>query len=788
MDQEHYKLPSAEEGSEGHIKDILQKYVHNWKWFLLSIAVCLVLGFVFLRYQTPIYEVNATILIKDDSKGGVSSELSAFEDLGILKNGNNINNEIEILRSRSLMSRVVKELKLNVSYFSYGRPIEHERYGNTPILLEYTAYDTLTPFSGDWLVNPESPRKFTLKDSESGDLIGSYRFGDTVVLKTGKLVLSTSPFFTASYLNKDFRIVVSTVEEAATAFLATLKVNPVSDASNVLVISMRNPLSDKASDIVNNLIKQHNLDAIEDKNQVSNNTAAFINERIRYITMELSDVETEAEQFKTKNKLTDISSEAELFLKTGSEGEMSLLEAGMQLKLVEYMYEDLLKRNNASDFIPSNLGLQDVSIAATISEYNKGVQERNRILKNAGEKNPLVENMDAQLAGMRNSLKESLANLKTSLLIRIRELSRQEGGINSKIAAVPKYEREYRVIQRQQQIKEALYLYLLQKREETNIALAVTVANAKIVDAAHSNGEMVAPKRKVIYLLSLLAGILLPVIFFYVADLLDTRVHGRKDIEKMKLPFLGDIPLSNSKNKIVVSKTDNSGIAEAFRLLRTNVDFMLGSDRSSGKAIFVTSTIGQEGKSFVALNLAASLAISGKKTLLVGMDLRAPKILKYLNLEDKNGLTNLIMSGKMDVANYIFRAQELEGLDILPSGSIPPNPAELLMSPRIKDLFDLLKQQYEYIVVDTAPVGMVTDTLLLNAYADAFVYVVRANYLDKRLLSITETVFKEKRLSNMAVLINGSDHSKGYGYGYGYGGYGYGADKPRRWWQRKKNI
>lgn len=785
MEQEHYNLLSVEENQEGDIKNVLQKYARNWKWFLLSISISLILGFVYLRYQTPVYEVSATILIKDDSKGAVRSELSAFEDLGILKNGNNIDNDVEVLRSRLLMTRVVKELKLNVSYFSYGRPIEHERYSNTPVIIGYTANDTALPFQGNWLIYPESDKTFKLMDGESEELLGAYRFGDSIAVESGKIIFYTTGAFTASYLNKNFRVLISTVDAAADSYLDALKVAPVNETSNVIVISMRNSLPDKAADIVNNLIKQHNLDAIEDKNEVSKNTASFINERIKYITMELSDVEGEAEQFKTKNKLTDISSEAELFLKTGSQSEMSQVEAGMQLQLVEYMSEDLSKRTNPAEFIPSNLGLQDISIAETIAAYNKLVQERNRLLKNAGEKNPLVESMDVQLLGMKASLKESLDNLKTSLNIRIRELNKQEGGINSKIASVPKYEREYRIIQRQQQIKEALYLYLLQKREETNIALAVTVSNAKIIDAAHSNGNMVAPKRKVIYMLSLLAGVLLPVLIFYLADLLDTRVHGRKDVDRLKLPFLGDIPLSDEKSKIVVSRDSNSGIAEAFRLLRTNVDFMLGSDRPSGKTVFVTSTIGKEGKSFVALNLGASLAISGKKVLLLGMDLRAPKILKYLNLEDKKGLTDLIMSGSMQPANYIFKPKEMEGLDILPSGSIPPNPAELLMNPGIKELFGLLRQQYDYIVVDTAPVGMVTDTLLLNAYADAFVYVVRANYLDKRLLSIAETAFREKRLSNMAVLINGSDHSKGYGYGYGYGGYGYGGDKPRRWWQRK---
>lgn len=784
MHQEHYHIPE-EEGKDGNVKDLLQRYLRNWKWFLLSLTVCLVAGFVYLRYQAPMYDVSATILIKDDKKGTVPSELSAFEDLGILKGSNSIDNEIEILKSRSLMQRVVNELKLNVSYFSYGRPIEHERYSTTPVRISWSFDDSLGVFEGNWLLNAESATQFTLKNGTTEEVLGKYHFGDSVQTGSGKIVFARTPYFTDTYLNKNFRVVVNPVGRTVDGYLNALKVEPVNKNSSAIMISLRNSLPDKAVAIVNNLIKQHNLDAIEDKNEVSRNTANFINERIKFITSELSDVETEAEGFKTKNKLTDISSEAELFLKTGSESEMSLLEAGTQLKLVEYMYDDLQKRSSPADLIPANLGLQDVAIAATIGDYNKLVLERNRMLRNAGEKNPVIENIDTQLLGMRASLKESLMNLKTALVIKMKELNRQEGGINSKIASVPRYEREFRVIQRQQQIKEALYLYLLQKREETNIALAVAVSNTKIVDAAYENDKVVAPKRQVIYLISLLGGILLPVLVFYLIDMFDTKVHGRKDIDQLRLPFLGDIPLSDSPEKLVVSRGDNSGIAEAFRLLRTNVDFMLGSAQTTGRTIFVTSTVGKEGKSFVALNLAASLAISGKKTLLVGMDLRAPKILKYLNLADKRGLTDFVMSGDLDPNGYVFSPKEIDGLNILPSGSIPPNPSELLMNERIAALFAALRDNYDYIIVDTAPIGMVTDTLLLNPYADAFVYVVRANYLDKRLLSIAESAFREKRLANMAVLLNGSDHSKGYGYGYGYGGYGYGNDKGRKWWQRK---
>lgn len=775
----------AEELQESSLKDILQNYLRHWKWFLISLLASLVLGFVYIRYQTPLYEVNATILIKDDKKGEIASELSAFEDLGILKSNKNIDNEIEVLKSRTLMTMVVKELNLDVTYFSYGRPIEHERYYNTPVVLNYTVKNQEPRIKGNWVLIPESDKRFVLRDGKSNEKLGSYAFGDAIDTKFGKIIFTTTPFFAEVYVNKDFRVVITPVNEVVDTYLRSVKVTPVNKTSNAIKISLRDAIPEKAADIINNLIKQHNLDAIADKNQVSRNTADFISDRIKFITEELSLVEGEAQDFKTRYKLTDVESDAKLFLETGSQSEAGVLEMNTQMRVAEFMNDYVQKHNQPGDLIPANLGLSDPALTAQIGEYNKLVQERNRLLKSSGEKNPVVENLDNQLISLKASIRESLVNLKTALQIRVREMSRKEGEINSKISSVPKYEREYRIIQRQQQIKEALYLYLLQKREETNIALAVTVANAKVIDPAYSDGEPVAPKQQIIYLAALIIGMIIPVMILYVSALADTKVHGKKDIDKLRIPYLGDIPLSESKDRLVVSGNSNSGIAEAFRLLRTNVDFMVGGSKTENKTVFVTSTVGKEGKSFVALNLAASLAISGRKTLLIGMDLRAPKILNYLGMEDKKGLSDLIMRDDVSPGDYIFRIPELDNLDVLPSGSIPPNPAELLMSSRIKDLFVLLKQQYDYIIVDTAPVGMVTDTLLLNAYADAFVYVVRANYLDKRLLTIAETVFREKRLSNMAILLNGSDHSKGYGYGYGYGGYGYGADKPRKWWQRK---
>ncbi|MDZ4664444.1 MAG: GNVR domain-containing protein, partial [Bacteroidota bacterium] len=695
MELEQYNY-SVEETQENSLKDLLIKYLFHWKWFLISVCIGLVLGFVYLRYQTPQYEVNATILIKDDKKGGMADELSAFEDLGILKSNKNIDNEIEILKSRALMTRVVTELKLNISYYSYGRPIEHERYHDTPIIANYSLKDSSSSEpQGNWILVPETNKQFILKNGDDETELGRYSFGDEIIMPFGKLIFTTTTYFSEAYLLANFRVTMAPIEQVVNQYLGSLKVNPVNKTSNAITISLRDAVAQKAADVVDNVIKQHNLDAIADKNQVSLNTANFINERIRFITDELFTVEGEAEDFKTKHKLTDVESEAKQFLISSSESEMSLLDATTQVRIAEFVNSYLQKHDLPSDLIPANLGLNDGSLSLQINEYNKLVLERSRLIKNSGEKNPVVQNLDNQITGLKGSVKESLKNLQNTLEIKAREIAKKENEINSKIGTVPKYEREYRTIQRQQQIKESLYLYLLQKREETNIALAVTVANAKIIDKAYSNGEMVAPKKQIIYLSSFLIGLLFPIIILYIIDLLDTKVHGKKDTDAVKLPYLGDIPLaSNTKIKLVVTENDRSNIAEGFRLLRTNVEFITGNNTGLSRTIFVTSTIGKEGKSFIALNLAASFALSGKRVLLIGTDLRAPKILHYLNLQDCKGVTNFVSDRDLKLDDIIFKAPNFQDFDILVSGPIPPNPGELLMHPRVKELFDYAKSKY----------------------------------------------------------------------------------------------
>jgi capsular exopolysaccharide synthesis family protein len=767
---------------EINIKELIYRYLENWKWFLLSIIVCVGLGYTYLSYQVPQYEASAKILIKDEKNGGsIIDESSVFEDLGLLKGGKNIDNEIEVLKSRSLMISAVKSLHANIFYYSYGRPIYHEKFKDTPIEVNCLNSDTnnCNQGMGNWIIYPINNSKFQLSNAGTKAILGEFYFGQTIQTPEGKLRFNSTKYFNSSLLNKPFKVNILPIEIAANLYLKNLEVSPVNKTASVLNISLKCPIPIKAVEIVNRIIKQHDLEEIEDKDIVSKNTSEFISERIKFISQELGEVESDVENYKKNNKLTDITSESELFLQSGNESEKKIIELGSQLKLVEFMLEDLTKRNNPMQLIPSNLGLQDMSIANLISEYNKIILESGRMVKNSGVKNPLVENYQKQISELKTSIKESLENLKNTLEINIAELNKRESLINNRIASVPKFEREFRNIFRQQQIKETLYLYLLQKREETNITLAGKVSNTKIIDPAFSSGAMISPKKNVVYSSMFFLGFILPFIVIYIKDLLDTKVQSKLDLDKYRIPQLGDIPISDGSNPFI-NQDNNSVHSEYYRSLRTNVRFLCEASTNKSKVVFITSTISKEGKTYISINLSTSFALSDKKTLLIGFDLRHPKIAEYLNLNEKKGITNFLIDKSSRIEDFIIKKNDDNLLfDVLLSGPIPPNPSELLMHKKIEAIFNYARENYDYIVVDTAPVGLVADTLLLSEFADCSVYVVKANYLDKRMLQIANDLNKSKRLKNIAFLLNGRDiESISYGYGYGYG-YAYYNETPK---------
>lgn len=762
---------------EFQLRNFIDHYLVHWKWFLVGAFISLTVAFIYLRYSTPQFKATATILVKDEKKGGMLSELSAFADMGIesgLKN--NVDNEIEILKSRTLVENTVKRLNLNISMFIKGNIINTEMYDKTPIKVYFIPKDSpfyktattlkfleITPYTfqlENQLQAENSKNSFVTKPE--------FRYGEVIRTPNWDLIITKNPSKLFKVNNREITINVSPMDDVVDGFRNRLSVNPLSKTSSVVELSLVDPVYEKAEIFLNNLIQIYNQDAITDKNQISENTSKFIANRLSLITRELDGVEQDVESFKKSNNLTDIDSEAKLFIEGANEYDKKGVTTETQLNVVNSML-DFTKKSSNSDLLPTNLISGEEDASGLINMYNELVLDRNRILKSATIANPTVIKMDQQIASLKTTLITNLERLKSNLNIQKRDLDSHKGIMDNKIEKIPVQERQFKVIARQQKIKEELYLYLLQKREETAISLSATEPNARVIDAAKASHIPVAPKKKIMYLVAFIIGILIPFGTIYLKDLLDTKIKSRLDLEgKTTIPYLGDIPTSDSNTQIIKSESRTSS-AEALRIIRTNMEFMLSKvPENQAKTIFLTSTFSKEGKTFVSVNLAATFALSGKKVLLIGMDIRNPKLDDYVTLPDQ-GLTNYLSHKDTAIEDLIIKQKGYEDFHILPAGIIPPNPAELLLSKKVDSLFKTIKAQYDYIIVDTAPVSLVTDTLLIAKHADCFIYVIRANFLEKRMLHIANDLYQEKKLPNMCLLLNDTDSTKGYGYGYGYG-------------------
>ncbi|SNR36925.1 GumC family protein [Lutibacter flavus] len=770
-----------------NFREIFEKYLYHWKWFVLGALLAIVAAFLYLRYTPNEYLVSSTILIDDEASGGLPSELSAFEDLGLMGGTKkSIDTEIGLLKSRSLMTRVVKDLGINATYYKKGRVRTAEVYKtDVPFNINYFSKDSLvykldTTFS----IIGVSNTNFKLV-AANGEKRGEHLFGEKVNTAFGAMII-TPKSVTDTFVNDELLIKIAPLKSVVESLRKKLAVELLFKKSSLIALSLKGTIKLKSEDILNGLVEQYNKDAVEDKSLIGTNTDAFINERLAVIEKDLSNVDKGVEQFKTTNKLTDIPSEATLVLENNAVLEKKIVELNTQIKLADYVIDYL--SNNEEQLFPANLGLKDGNVNLNSEKYNELLLERNRILKNSSKKHPIVVNLDAQINQLRASIAQSLVNLKSSLNISLQQANQEERKVHSRIFSVPKQERQFRDIQRQQQIIETLYLYLLQKREENAISLAVTVPNAKIIDAADGSTIPVSPKRKIVYLAALMLGLLIPFMVLYIIFLFDNKVHSSKDVEDIiKAPILGEIPKTDLEQKMVVGEHDRDSIAESFRMLRTHLNFMLSGVKTPTKTIFVTSTVPAEGKTFVALNLARVLALSNKKVLLIGADIRKPKIHEYLNIDFDKGLTHFLVDNTLKLKDIIHHYKE-GSFDVLSAGIVAPNPSELLMNGRFDEVLAYGKENYDFVIVDTAPVKLVSDTLLLSQHSDLSLYVIRANYLDKRLLEIPEKMYKDKLLPNMALLLNDVDVERGYGYGgygYGYGGYGgYGEEKPKKAWWR----
>ncbi|AFL82345.1 capsular exopolysaccharide biosynthesis protein [Aequorivita sublithincola DSM 14238] len=777
-------LPQNEiEEQELTLREQLESYLRYWPWFVASVLVMLVGAYIYLRYTVPLYQVKATILIKDE-KSNELSELAAFQDLGMSFSTSELNNELEILRSKTLTERVVDNLNLVVRYYKVGNIRDAEVFDNRPFDLKVipNAGKKGTP-NGFFYIAPISTTQYTLKsEGQRGE---TYAFGKPINFPWGTIVVSPNlAVLNENLENTELRVLIQNRDAVVGSLRSGITASQVSNGSSVILLQLVSPVPEKARAILNELIQQYNEDAINDRNMVSRNTANFIQSRLEIITGELDSVETGKVEFKEENRLTDITAEGQMFLQDASTFNKLQLEVETQIALVNTM-EEYLKNGNTADLLPANLGVEKEGFTSQVANYNQLILERNKLMQSSTAKNPLVIGLDKQIGEMRQNIRASLSNVKNGLQIQRGRLRGQEARIGGEISAIPRKEKQFRSISRQQEIKEALYLYLLQKREETAISLAVTTPKAKVVDSAYSQGGPVSPKRQIILLAALILGLILPFLVIYIKQLLDNKIRNRAYVERKggSIPIVGEIPELSKKDEELIKENDYSVLAESFRILRTNLQYLVLNKQektANGKAIFVTSTVKGEGKTFVSANLAITLANSGAKVILVGADIRNPQLQRYIDGSFENkGVVEYLVYKDTDIHNYLQPSKTIKNLWLMVSGTIPPNPAELWMQDRAGELFAELVKDFDYVVVDTAPSMLVTDTLLINQYADITLYTLRAGYTEKKLLGFPLENERNKKLKNVAFVLNNVSMAN-FGYGNKYG-YTYGQQKVSFW-------
>lgn len=767
-------------------------YFSKWKWILLSLFLFFIAAFLYLRYTNHEFRVTATLKFQEDSKSNQLPELGQLQNSGLFTQGlNKVEDEIKILTSKTLIEQVITDLNLKTKYYTLGKVKAMEVFLDKPINVTFFDSDSiLNTKNGSLIINVKSNETFTLIESESNNLVidntlksedKNFIFGEKLTTIFGDVIITPNLESKHLKIGSSLIVEINSIDKLVEFYLKKIKVES-SITSSIINITLDDHIQERAILIVNKLIEKYNEDVVNDKDEIVRVTSDFINNRLSVVTNELDQVDLTAENLKRDNRLSDLGAQSSIFLQNEKENETRLITTSNQVQLIEYMSEYISSENRDSDLLPSNIGINDASVTQTTNSYNELVLQRDRILRNSSEKNPTVINLNNQINALRANLNQSLNSLKSSAEITLNSIEQENNRIKSQIYAAPQKERQFRDITRQQSIKESLYLYLLQKREETAIMLGMSTSNAKIIDTAYSSKLPVNPVPLIIFMGALILGLLVPFLIIYLSEILDTKIHSKLDLAHLDtIPFLGDIPRSNDKKKNrIVNKVDYSPKAEAFRMIRTNIEFILRDKKNKvAKTIFVTSTIAQEGKSHTSINLASSISFSGKKVLLIETDIRVPKFEDYLDVKNSKGLTEYISDDSVSINDIIATVKDNNNFSIIQSGAIPPNPSELLMNERLKELFDKVKQDYDYIIVDTAAVGLVTDTLLISDYADMFIYVISANNLDKRLLHVAKTMHKEKRLPNMTILLNGTKKRSGYGYGYGYGA----SPVKKKWYQ-----
>ena len=783
------------------IQDLLYLCLARWKWFVLSLMVTIGVATVYLLRTPAVYTRTASVLIKEDSKGkSVSSDLESFSEFGLFQSGTNVNNELITFQSPALMTEVVKRLRLDMNYFVPGKFHRQVAYGLT-LPVDVTINDLPENESAGFTLKIQPDGTLYLSDFirngtdlDEKDVKGSLL--DSITTPLGKIIIHTTPNYVKGeaytlYVGK------SSLYNAVNSCSSNLSVSLNSEKASVIDLSFKDNSTQRAEDVLSMLISVYNENWVKDKNQIAVSTSMFINERLGVIERELGNVDEDISSYKSEHLLPDVQAASSMYMAQSSAANAQILSLNNQLYMTRYIRNYLANDANRTQLLPANSGIESANIESQIAEYNKQLLQRNSLVANSSTENPLVVDMDQALASMRGAIIRSIDNQIVTLNSQIKSLRQTEQQTTSRIAANPTQAKYLLSVERQQKVKEALYLFLLQKREENELSQAFTAYNTRIVTPPHGSMLPTSPVHKNIFMVAFALGLLIPIVIIFMRENMNTRVRGRKDLENLTIPFIGEIPLFTRKKKgilgkkpqevkaVIVKEGNRDIINEAFRVLRTNLEFMTGKDKTSN-VIIMTSFNPGSGKSFLTMNIAVSLAIKGKKVLVIDGDLRHASASSYIDSPDK-GLSDYL-GGRIDnLDEIIVPDPKHKSMDILPVGTIPPNPTELLFDERLKQTIDTVREQYDYVLIDCPPVELVADTQIIEKLADRTIFVVRAGLLERSMLSELEKIYDEKKYKNMSLILNGTEGSGGrygycYGYRYGYGsGYHYGSDGKRGW-------
>lgn len=787
------ELESIQENEEKSSFDFAVIYttlILNWKWFVLSLIICLGAAHIYLRYATPIYQAAAKLLIKEEQNGRRGNSIQSSANLGIISNSNGIDNEMEILKSRTLAQQAVYDLKLYTTYRHEGRIKDHLIYGEQEVNVDMD-YEHLKKLN--------APMSFKItREGRNYHVVGSYFVpiddnsynpGPVTVDKVitalpatlGTRVGMVKFTQNGNYMLRDgesLKVTMIAPEIAAGKYVGSLSVSPSTKATSIAQLVITDEIPQRAIDYLKQLAIVYNRQANEDKNQIAVRTEQFINQRLEKINAELGNTEGQLENYKKRNNMVQLSMNASTAFSNADSYAQKLNEANTQVALLDELTKYMNEPSNRHQPIPSNVGLNDASATSLINKYNEIALQRNQLLHSASESSPTVTPLTSQLDDLQASIKRAMSQARAGLNIQRNSIASQQGKYQGQISNTPEQERILTQIGRQQEVKSGLYLMLLQKREENSISLAATADKGKLIDNPVFAGK-VTPKDSIILMIAFGLGLAIPALILFLLAFFRYKIEGHDDVAKLtKLPIIADVAIASDRAKtkayIVVHENKNNLMEEIFRSLRTNLQFLM---KEHDKVILMTSTTSGEGKTFIASNVAISFALLGKKVVLVGLDIRKPRLAELFEIDDHHhGITNLLIKDNItwdDVNKQIVNSGVNSNLDLLMAGPVPPNPGELVTRKSLEETMDILKEHYDYIIIDTAPVGLVTDTLALGRIANATVYVCRADYTQKSSFGLINGLAYEKKMPNMSIVLNGVDLSKKkYGYYYGYGKYG----------------